>query len=86
MSDDGRFRRGSAMSDDGIASPSVLDVSLGTPPCPADFDDDGLVGAADLSPLLAGWDSVDPSLDLNGDGVIGAPDLSLLLSTWGACP
>jgi len=44
------------------------------------------VGAADLSLLLAGWDTVDPSLDLDGDGVIGAADLSLLLAAWGACP
>lgn len=86
MSDDGRFIGGSAMRDDGVPSPFVLDLSPGTPPCPADFDDDGSVGAADLSLLLAGWDTVDPSLDLDGDGVIGAADLSLLLAAWGACP
>jgi hypothetical protein len=86
MTDDGRFIGGSAMRDDGVPSPFVLDLTPSAPACPADFDDNGEVGAADLSLLLAAWDTADPTIDLDGDGVIGAADLSLLLAAWGACP
>ncbi len=51
--------------------------------CPADFDADGDVGAADLAQLLSAWATA--AADLDGDGDTGAADLSLLLSTWGAC-
>ena len=51
--------------------------------CPADFDGDGFVSAADLSLLLAAWGGA--AGDVNGDGTTNAADLSLLLSTWGAC-
>jgi len=55
-----------------------------TPLCPADLDDDGSVGAADLSLLLASW-GAGGSADLDGDGSVGAADLSLLLAAWGLC-
>jgi uncharacterized membrane protein len=86
MSDDGLHIGGAAVRDDGIWSPFVLDLTPSAPACPADFDNDGEVGAADLSLLLASWDSVNPDVDLDGDKVIGAADLSLLLAAWGACP
>ncbi len=60
-----------------------------TPPCPADFVDDGAVNAADLGVLLNFWGtngSQFPGVDLNGDGIVGAADLSALLSSWGPCP
>jgi hypothetical protein len=56
-------------------------------PTLGDLDGDGVVGAADLTRLLAAWG---PALhlgalaaDLNGDGVVDAADLALLLSAWG---
>jgi hypothetical protein len=53
-------------------------------PCPADFDGDGLVSAADLSALLGAWGTAGG--DINGDGVTNAADLSALLGAWGVCP
>jgi len=60
-----------------------------TPPCPADFVDDGTVNAADLGILLNYWGtngSQFPGVDLDGDGIVGAADLSALLGSWGPCP
>ncbi len=51
--------------------------------CPADLDHDGVVGASDLSALLASWGLA--TSDIDGDGTTGASDLSLLLAAWGAC-
>ncbi len=56
----------------------------GTLVCPADFDDDGMVGASDLATLLASWGSGGAS-DLNGSGTVDSADLAVLLSAWGAC-
>jgi hypothetical protein len=49
---------------------------------PADLDNDGFVGAADLSLLLSQWGSAG-SADLSGNGTVGAEDLSQLLASWG---
>jgi len=54
--------------------------------CPADFDNDGTVGASDLSQILANWGASNAAFDLDADGTIGASDLSLLLAAWGSCP
>ena len=51
--------------------------------CPSDFNDDGLVNAADLSALLLGWGTA--AGDVNGDGTTDATDLSALLLAWGNC-
>ena len=56
------------------------------PPCDADFDDNGSVGAEDLAALLAGWGGLDLTFDLDADGAIGASDLAALLASWGQCP
>ena len=67
------------------------DNSDGTPdgcaalPCPADFNPDGLVDAADLGLLLAAW-GLDGDTDITGDGTTDAADLGMLLSAWGPCP
>jgi hypothetical protein len=39
-----------------------------------------MVGASDLSLLLAGWGASEP--ELTGDGVVGAADLAILLDAW----
>ena len=48
----------------------------------ADFDGDGIVGAADLSMLLSEWQSGRSGFDLTGDSVVDASDLAVLLSRW----
>lgn len=49
---------------------------------PADFDNDGIVGASDLSLLLSAWGTMDPTYDLTGDGLVNAQDLAALLFGW----
>jgi hypothetical protein len=72
----------------GFAHIAVMELpTVGGPdPCPADFDGDGFVTAADLSGLLANWGDASAGVDINGDGFVDAADLSLLLAAWGACP
>ena len=60
--------------------------SVPPPPCPADFNADGSVGAQDLAVLLGAWGTNDAAYDLNADGIIGAPDLAQMLGAWGVCP
>jgi hypothetical protein len=55
--------------------------------CPAgDLDEDGVVGLADLSVLLAHYGGPGGPYDgdLNRDGSIGLPDLAILLANYGA--
>ena len=54
--------------------------------CPADLNDDGNVGPADLGSLLAAW-GTDPGgpPDFNDDNTVGPADLGELLATWGPC-
>ena len=49
---------------------------------PADLDDDGVVGGADLAILLSAWGGTGTA-DLNGDGAVDGADLAILLSAWG---
>lgn len=49
---------------------------------PADLNNDGTVGSADLALLLAGWGGAE--FDINGDGLAGASDLAILLAAWGS--
>jgi len=67
------------------ASPANPNCGGGPPPCPADLNGDGDVGAPDLAGLLGNWDGAGAG-DLNGDGAVGAADLAAMLSAWGACP
>lgn len=50
---------------------------------PADLNGDGLVDAADLALVLAGWGGDGPT-DLNGDGTTDSIDIGLILADWGA--
>ena len=60
--------------------PVELDVE---PPCPADLDEDGLVGVMDLLAVVAGWGQAEA--DIDGDGLAGVSDLLLVLAHWGLC-
>ncbi len=66
-----------------------LGVDLGaTPPCPADFDGNGIVDGGDLPIVLGSWGSCgkgDCQADLNGDRIVDGADLSQLLGAWGSC-
>ena len=54
------------------------------PPCNADLDDNGVVGASDLLILLASWGPCKGCIaDLDGDGNVGASDLLTVLAGWG---
>jgi len=51
---------------------------------PADLDGDGMVGASDLTILLAAWGACDGcAADIDGDGVVDGTDLTTLLASWG---
>ena len=52
--------------------------------CPADLDDDGVVGFDDLLILLAAWGT--PDGDTDGDDQTDFADLVTLLAAWGPCP
>ena len=58
--------------------------SGGPADCPGDFNEDGTVGAQDVTAMLSGWGT--PGYDLNDDGTTGAQDITALLTYWGACP
>ena len=49
---------------------------------PADFNNDGVVNAADLAVLLNVWQTTNAQADLNHDGIVGAADLAILLNAW----
>lgn len=56
--------------------------------CPADLNDDGVVGAGDLSILLGFWGSCEGAClgDVDRSGAVDAGDLAEVLGGWGACP
>ena len=64
----------------------ILAGPPGAPPCPADIDDDGIIGITDFLALLGAWGS-NPGhpADLDGDGMVGILDLLQLLADWGPC-
>lgn len=47
-----------------------------------DFDLDGDVDGADLSMMVAGWDTNNPRLDATRDGTVTGADLARLLAEW----
>jgi len=54
-------------------------------PCPADLNNDGQVGGADLAIVLGQWLTTGPG-DINGDGIVNGADIALILGSWGPCP
>lgn len=53
--------------------------------CPADLNNDGTVGGADIALVLGQWGGAG-SADLSGDGVVGGADIAIVLGAWGPCP
>lgn len=65
-----------------------IDANL---PCPGDLDEDGSVGALDLSMLLSSWGACPPfgdpcPADLDGNSLVDAFDMAILAASWGTCP
>jgi hypothetical protein len=67
-------------------SATMLAAEPSAPPCSADLDGDGAVGASDLGILLGEWDARVSPADLDQDGLVGPADLGILLGAWGPCP
>jgi hypothetical protein len=70
----------------GAVAEYLDDVEIWAEPCAADLSDDGTVGFADLSTLLAAWSPCAgcPG-DFDGDHQVGFTDLAALLAQWGGC-
>ena len=67
-----------------------LAIELSDAPCPADFNDDGIVSGADLGVLISSWGPCPPPpgtciADITGDGIVDGGDLGLLMASWGPC-
>ncbi len=59
----------------------------GSTSCPADLDQDGEVGPADLAILLGGYGYCrNCAEDLDGDRRVDEADVDVLIGDWGACP
>ena len=55
--------------------------------CPADLNDDGVVGGADLGLLLGSWGACGACpANIDGQGGVDGADLGILLGAWGECP
>lgn len=54
--------------------------------CPADFDCNGVIDAADLAVLLGSWGFCGGcAADVDLNGTVDASDIAVVLSGWGAC-
>lgn len=83
MSSDGYTIVGTARTPSGVQG-FILDLPRPNA-CPADLDDDGVVGPIDLAILLSAWGTAGGPADLDHDGIVGPTDLTILLSAWGPC-
>ncbi|MBM4112082.1 MAG: hypothetical protein FJ253_01720 [Phycisphaerae bacterium] len=61
---------------------------MARPPCPTDFNDDGMTDGDDLGTLLGEWGKAGGfgMADFNNDGMVDGDDLGTLLGFWGPCP
>ena len=59
-------------------------IEPGTPPNPADLNNDGVVNGNDLTIVLAAWGTADPVADADDDGIVGGTDLTLILAAFGS--
>jgi hypothetical protein len=66
---------------------NAVTITVVVPPRPADVNEDGVVGVADLLAVISAWgmcpkNSLCPA-DIDGDGVVGVADLLAVISNWG---
>ncbi len=57
---------------------------LPTPPCPADFNQDGGIDGADVDAFFAAWEAGDAPADVNQDGGIDGADVDYFFNVWEA--
>ncbi len=67
----------------GIGAGGLRAYQLPPAPCPADFNDSGIVDFFDLISYLEAFTSNDPEADLTGDGLINFFDLQAFLTIFG---
>jgi hypothetical protein len=53
---------------------------------PADINNDGTVGIADIAYVAGKWGTSDVTADLTKDGAVGILDVSYIATRWGAVP
>ncbi len=53
--------------------------------CPADVNNDGVVGVTDILMVIDRWGDTDSIADVNNDGVVNVGDVLMIVSDWGAC-
>ncbi len=77
--------------DTGTLAGGVFEIAGGfwpviqlTPPCVADFNNDGTVNTLDMLAFLNAWAAGDPSADINGDGTVNTLDVLAFLNLWTA--
>jgi hypothetical protein len=63
---------------------ATLTISSCSPPCPADFNQDGGVDGADVSAFFGAWEAGDTSADVNADGGVDGGDVSTFFVAWEA--
>jgi len=61
----------------------MIAVDCEQPPCPSDFNSDGMTSVDDLLWLIAGWGG--PEGDIDGNGSTTVDDLLILIQNWGPC-
>ena len=66
-----------------IAALCLWPSSYAAAQCPADLDDDAVVGITDFLTLLGQWGPDGGPADLDGDGQVGILDFLTLLGNWG---
>jgi hypothetical protein len=58
-----------------------------TPPCPGDFNDDGLLDLVDISGFIGAFLAGDPAADFDANGVFDLTDLSVFIQSFQTgCP
>jgi hypothetical protein len=80
-------QQGGGAGADGAGLGGGFSLSVVVDACPADVDDDDIVGFADLLAVLSAWGECSGPCpaDVNEDGNVGFADLLVVLATWGAC-
>jgi hypothetical protein len=89
----GDLAAGAFYDDDGGNNRGAVWVLFldGASACPADFDDSGDVGFADLLSIIAAWGPYEPcppyaAEDLDQNCIVGFSDVLALIAAWGPCP
>ncbi len=66
------------------STPATLTIDECSPPCPADFNQDGGVDGADIAAFFTAWESAESAADVNQDGGIDGGDVAAFFAVWEA--